>query len=46
VFDLQGKGSSGVGVGRGRASTMQAKVIKLSIMQEIFVWRCCAFNWY
>lgn len=26
VFNVQGKGSSGVGVGRGRASTMQAKV--------------------
>lgn len=33
VSDLQGKGSSGVGVGRGRASAMQAKVSKLAALR-------------
>jgi len=30
--DVQGKGSSGVGVGRGRASAMQAKVSKVDVV--------------
>lgn len=49
IFDVQGKGSSGVGVGRGRASTLQAKVSNPSIMHEIVIsicCCCCAFRLY